>query len=176
MNRMAACSFSGLLLLTPLFAAASDGELDPTFAGNGKEPVGFARNDSATPASARAMVIQPDGKIVLAGYAGTTTVSTALARLNPDGGLDNPFGGNGNGRIDGLFLKQAGELDAAQGVALQGDGKIVVFGKISNSGYVVRLTAMGELDPTFGARRNCVVSPRRVWNGVVRCRCRHQQR
>jgi uncharacterized delta-60 repeat protein len=117
---------------------------------NGKEPVGFTASGSATPAIATAMVIQPDGKIVLAGYKGTTTVSTALARLNPNGGLDTAFGGNGDGRFSGLFLKPAGVLDVAQAVALQGDGKIVVFGQIANSGYVARFTALGVPDPTFG--------------------------
>lgn len=148
-SHIAVFASSLMWLLVPHFAAASDGELDPSFAGNGKEPVGFTINGSATPAVARAMVVQQDGKIVLAGYKGTTTISTALARLNPNGGLDTTFGTNGDGRVEGLFLKAAGVLDAAQAVALQGDGKIIVFGQIANSGYVVRLTALGELDATF---------------------------
>jgi len=149
MPRTAAFASIVWWLLVPLFAVAGDGELDPSFAGNGKEPVGFTSNGSATPAIATAMLVQPDGKIVLAGYSGTTTLSTALARLNPNGGLDDTFGGNGDGRVGGLFVKQAGVPDFAQAVARQGDGKIVVFGQISNSGYVVRLTALGELDLTF---------------------------
>lgn len=92
MNRIATRSFSAFLLLTPLLAAAGDGELDPGFAGNGKAVVGFTVNGSAAPAAAQAMTIQPDGKVILAGYVPSGDVSTALARLDPDGTRDCTFG------------------------------------------------------------------------------------
>ena len=93
-HRFPGYTYAALLLgiLAPLLAAASDGELDPGFSGNGKAVVGFTVNATAVSAYATAMAIQPDGKIVLAGHVNPGTASTALARLDPDGTRDSGFG------------------------------------------------------------------------------------
>src|SRR5262249_19285229 len=69
-----------------------DGSLDPTFGSSGKQTTDFFGNQD----SAFGLVIQPDGKIVLAGYAhhgdDTSTSDFALARYNIDGTLDSGFG------------------------------------------------------------------------------------
>ena len=67
-HRFPGYTYAALVLgiLAPLLAAASDGELDPGFSGNGKAVVGFTVNATAVSAYATAMTIQPDGKIVLA--------------------------------------------------------------------------------------------------------------
>src|ERR1700736_2540456 len=68
------------------------GFLDPTFGAGGKVLTPFAGSDD----EALASTLQPDGKIVVAGF--TTTASGqdfALARYNANGTLDNSLGVNG---------------------------------------------------------------------------------
>jgi uncharacterized delta-60 repeat protein len=103
-----------------------DGTLDPTFGGDGKVTTSFPSS-----AYAEAVVIQTDGKILVAGG---TTNSIALARYNADGTLDPTFGGDG-------------EVDESSGsasdVAIQADGKILTTNPLA------RYNADGTLDPTF---------------------------
>jgi uncharacterized delta-60 repeat protein len=106
------------------------------------------------------MAIQPDGKIVLAGYGGNqySGAEFALARYNSDGSLDSTFGASGKVTTD-LF----GQVDAAYAAALQPDGRIVLAGF---SGIVagfgsggedavdfalVRYNSDGSLDKSFGS-------------------------
>lgn len=107
-----------------------------------------------------AIVVQPDGKIVVAGQTSAASRDMAVWRVNTDGTLDTTFGGDRNtdGTPDGFFVHHAaagGNGDeGGPGVALQADGKIVVAG-FSNNGtnndmVVWRLTAAGALDTTFG--------------------------
>jgi uncharacterized delta-60 repeat protein len=68
-------------------------------------------------------VRQPDGKIVAVGtLASSPSRNFALARYNPNGSLGPSFSG------DGRQVTDFGQEDEATGVALQGDGKIVVAG------------------------------------------------
>jgi uncharacterized delta-60 repeat protein len=137
---------------TPLgedFAVArynSDGSMDTGFSGDGKQTTAiraFAR--------AQAVAVQTDGKIVAAGDSGDGAglEGMALARYNADGSLDNAFSGDGTQTTD-----FAGDQDAsASGVALPGDGRIVVAGTISGGTgdvfTVGRYDADGSLDATF---------------------------
>jgi uncharacterized delta-60 repeat protein len=112
-----------------------NGDLDQTFGVNGKVMTRYQG------ANARAVVIQSDGRIVVAGY---NRWGLALARYRPDGRPDRSF--NGDGRIGravwGVF---------ALAVALQPDGRIVAAGDfdIFHIG-LARFTSDGRLDPTFG--------------------------
>jgi uncharacterized delta-60 repeat protein len=128
------------------------GDLDPTFGVGGKVLTDFMGPLGST---AYAAVAQPDGKIVVAGNAGSTIDSQffshfALARFNPDGSLDPGFG------ISGRVSTDFGTShDAAKAVAIQADGKIVAVGStfIINTGTafaVARLNTNGSLDSTFG--------------------------
>src|SRR5947209_20338391 len=87
------------------------GFLDPTFGTGGKMLTSFAGTDD----EALASTLQPDGKIVVAGF--TTPASGgqdfALARYNANGTLDNSFGVNGKITTD--FF---GGNDEALGVAV----------------------------------------------------------
>src|SRR4051794_35157544 len=104
--------------------------------------------------SANALLVQPDGKIVVAGTtdAGGTD-DFAIARLNPDGKLDPTFGDGGKATLDfGASDDQAGAL------ALQQNGKIVVVGqrkKGQGANFadiaVARLQPNGTKDPSFGS-------------------------
>lgn len=111
---------------------------------------GFGMDD------ARAMTIQSDGKIVIAGNAlGTSGRSNVtVARYNTDGSLDTTFHGTGQ------LAFNIGNDDAAQSVAVQQDGKIVVAGIFGrpNAGFLIaRLNSDGSFDNTFGDGGTTVV-------------------
>ncbi len=118
----------------------ADGTLDSTFGSGGKLTTDFGGFDAAS-----ALAIQHDGRIVVTGRTGSGDF--ALARYNGDGSLDSTFGSGGKVTTD------VGGFDAALGVALQSDGKIVaVGGGGSGSDFVVaRYSANGSLDSSFGS-------------------------
>ena len=96
--------------------------------------------------------IQPDGKIVIFGSAGSAPFSTAMAaaRLNADGSLDSSFGSHGIVTVGG---SKKGNLIAFSGT-LQSDGKIVLAGTqyiaMRNVPFAaIRLNANGSIDRTF---------------------------
>jgi uncharacterized delta-60 repeat protein len=100
-----------------------DGELDPSFGVNGHTTFSFHNNDTAT-----SVALQPDGKIVLAGYTGSDNgVNFLVARFLPNGTLDNTFGFSGFNVID--FM---GGPDYGYAVAVAPDGKIVIAGGAFN--------------------------------------------
>lgn len=96
---------------------------------------------------ALAVAVEADGQIVIAGTDGEDLLVT---RVNADGSLDSSFGDNGIVQLDA----SAG-LDAANAVAVNADGQIVLGG-VSNSGsenenlLFVQLNADGSLDEDFG--------------------------
>jgi uncharacterized delta-60 repeat protein len=127
--------------------ASSDCVLDPTFDRDGKRTTDFFGDDDF----ARGMVIQPDGKIILAGETETGGHQFALARYHTDGSPDFSFGNKG--KVTTSFSYDgAGATD----VALQADGKIVAagYGFTGLSSYpdfaLARYHTDGSLDSTFG--------------------------
>jgi uncharacterized delta-60 repeat protein len=123
----------------------SNGDYDFSFgAGNGKAvvPVGGLGT-----ASAQAIAVAPDGKLVVAGWANVPGGATnaAVVRLNPGGTLDQSFG---NG---GIVLPLLGSGDSTfLGVAVQSNGKVVAVGRAPDSQPVVmRLTSDGQPDESF---------------------------
>jgi uncharacterized delta-60 repeat protein len=123
---------------------ASPGDLDTSFAGDGKKTIDFGGIDAAN-----AVLIQPNGRIVVAGR--TTKESTApsrfcVARLRSNGVLDTTFGSGGK-RVIGLGGHGLGE--SVFGAALQPNGKIVLAGGSDLRAAVVRLNPNGSLDTTF---------------------------
>ncbi len=127
---------------------AAPGSLDLTFgSGNGKviQPISTNADDNA-----HAMVIQPDGKIVVVGACGTTTSRDfCVARFEPSGALDDTFSG------DGKVITQVGTGNSdAYAVAIQADGKIVVAGQCGNVGTrdfcLVRYNPNGTVNANFG--------------------------
>jgi uncharacterized delta-60 repeat protein len=140
-----AVSVLGLLAILVLCSspvwAAHAGDVDLKFGTAGKVDTQFPN-----PASGRAVVAQPDGKIVAVG--GPTGFQ--IARYLQDGKLDPAFG---NGGI--RFTVLGPSTNFAHAVALQSDGKIVVTGEsgINNPDHgivVIRLNADGSFDNTFG--------------------------
>ncbi|MCP3100079.1 hypothetical protein LZ198_14475 [Myxococcus sp. K15C18031901] len=80
----------------------------------------------------------------------------ALARFNTDGTLDTTFGAGGTTRLD-LSTVAGGTRDSVWGLAADETNRLVVFGARRGEGdrvdadrVVVRFTANGALDTTFG--------------------------
>ena len=118
-----------------------NGSLDSSFSGDGKQSTDFGGRDGAT-----AVALQGDGKIVVAGITGDPfTNDFALARYTPNGTLDPSFSG------DGKQTTSFGEFERATGVAIQGDGEIVVVGAAFDVGdfLLARFNPNGSLDTSF---------------------------
>ncbi|HET6867778.1 MAG TPA: PASTA domain-containing protein [Solirubrobacteraceae bacterium] len=139
-----------VLAALPVAAAqASPGSLDPSFNGTGKITTAIGLSD----AYANALVRQPDGKLVTAGYAyggGATALDFALTRYNPDGSLDTSF--NGTGKVT-TAVGPGFALDYANALALQPDGKLVAAGSSNNGSKndfaVARYNPDGSPDTSF---------------------------
>jgi len=119
-----------------------DGSLDTSFDGDGKVTTNFGINDAGN-----AVVLLPDGKIVVAGQTGLTGTDFALARYNPNGSLDNTFD------IDGKVTTDFGSVDVGYGAVVQADGKVVVAGYSTIDPWDVfalaRYNPDGSLDSSF---------------------------
>ena len=128
------------------FTAA--GAFDSTFSGDGKAPIDFAaeREDVA-----RSVGVLPDGRVVAAGMnwadeAGGWDTDIVLARFRADGSLDPTFSGDGKAVTADIPDTPYGE--EAFGLALQGDGKIVLAA--GESFTVARYNPDGSPDRSFG--------------------------
>ena len=99
----------------------------------------------------RKVLVQADGKIVVAGYSvgSNTGQDFAVVRYNLDGSLDTTFGGTGKVTTD---LGSADE--GGWSAALQSDGKVVVVGRRFNGTtddiVLIRYNTDGTLDSSFG--------------------------
>ena len=131
-----------------------NGSLDPTF-GIGGIVVTPIVIDATNEASAASLVLQSDGKIVVAGTATGFTANLSdykaycvLARYNPDGKLDATFG------VDGVVLHDPGGYfrSSCIAVAIQADGKLVALMQSGPSLgiQVARFNAGGSRDQSFG--------------------------
>ncbi len=123
----------------------ADGSLDPTFGSAGKVVTTVAGGGSI----ALNMALQPDGKILLAGYVTIGSEDFALVRYNSNGSLDASFGTGGK-----LVTPVGASGDFGRSVITQPDGKIVLAGYSIVGGSedfsVVRYNEDGSLDTSFG--------------------------
>jgi uncharacterized delta-60 repeat protein len=138
---------------------AVDGQLDPSFGQGGKTTTDFAVRGCSqclTHDRAAAVVLQPDGRVVLGGETDSAGKpgpnryfsSFALVRYAGDGSLDPTFGGGG--KVVKRFAASGDEL--IQALALARDATLVAAGGGSGSFLIARYTANGRLDRTFGRR------------------------
>jgi uncharacterized delta-60 repeat protein len=129
----------------------SNGTLDTTFGVAGKVHTDFGDQNFDR---ARSAALQPDGRIVAAGFAISQNGGVqnfAVARYTSNGVLDTSFGTAGMTQIDFGSCCQS-----ANKVLLQPNGKIITVGyantESSDSDFLLaRLISDGSLDPTFGA-------------------------
>lgn len=144
-----------LLLATFMLTAVSFAEvyagLDTSFGTGGKVVTDFGLPDGVFVAIVAA-AMQPDNKTIIAGFTqgGLNDYKFVLARYNTNGSLDTSFGSGGKVITDFAV----GTFDGAYAIALQPDGGIVAAGEAFNGTdmdfAIVRYTAAGNLDPTFG--------------------------
>ena len=115
---------------------------DPAFGTGGK----VITDVSGRYEEARAVAVQPDGRIVAAGVTGVAPHRDfALARYNADGTLDRTFGDRGT-----VMTDFAGGDDIAWTVAIQPDGRIIAGGAADGDFAIARYTAAGALDDQLG--------------------------
>jgi uncharacterized delta-60 repeat protein len=140
----------------------ANGSLDTGFGGGGLAEMGGAQGSE--------MLLQPDGKILVCGTAGSfIDYDFGVTRFNSDGTLDEAFGGG-----DGIASQNVGTQvyynDFAYSMALQADGRIVVGGwttaNFSDDYGLVRFNSDGSLDTSFGTNAR---SPMRA-PGMIRSR------
>jgi uncharacterized delta-60 repeat protein len=120
----------------------NSGSPDMSFGTGGKVVTTFIGPVLATP---KAILLQPGGKIIVAGDYGLSDQTFVLTRYNPDGSLDTAFG-NG-GKATAAQVNGGAVISSA---VLQADGKILVAGSGSAELILVRFNADGSLDSSFG--------------------------
>jgi uncharacterized delta-60 repeat protein len=151
------------------------GALDPTFGTNGTAVVW--RAPGSLDKHVTVVGVQPDGSVLLVGRQDLSpgTAFTArgmlVTRLTPAGQFDPTFGQGGTV----LVPFPVGQFNTAEAtaIAVQPDGRIVVAGNAvatmskipgntdpvpQQTPVAVRLTAAGQLDPTFGAGGRVLVA------------------
>lgn len=125
-----------------------DGTLDNTFSDDGRQTTDFSTFDDV----ANAMVLQPDGKIILGGtFNSGARYNHAMVRYNSDGSIDADSFGWGGYVIDPL-----GDVESQiNSLLLQPDGKIIAAGVLRWAATyfrsaVTRYHSNGSNDDTFG--------------------------
>ena len=128
----------------------ADGNLDPAF---GSAGVVFTDFPNGRSAEARAIALDPAGKIVVAGITTLNGASDiALVRYLSDGALDPSFGSGGLATID-----LGGTIDEATALLRTADGALFVAGSTNaastgRDGFVAAIRVDGSRDTTFGDR------------------------
>lgn len=127
-----------------------NGDPDPDFGFQGIVTTSLQSEDEV-----RCGVIQPDGKIILAGFSSVSAKGDfAMVRYLEDGTIDQSFGTNGKVLTD---LEGAGRSDFASGIVMEPDGHLVLTGSanfdnlfLASDIGVARYDADGHLDLSFG--------------------------
>ena len=131
-------------LMASATSSAAPGSLDTTFGAGGKVTTSFSGS-----ADMNALVVQPDGKLVAAGWDASQS-AFGLARYNTNGSLDSTFGTGGT-----VSTPIGIDTYGASALVLQSDGKLVAAGDawkdtVDADFAVIRYTANGSLDTAFG--------------------------
>jgi uncharacterized delta-60 repeat protein len=140
-------NYKGTLFLAKFTSSCN---IDSSF---GFENSGFATYSAGDGTSARALELQPDGKIIVVGdeypaISDSNDQRILVARFSALGIIDNSFGS------DGRFISSSIEKGQAQDVVLDDDGRIIFVGSIvgnlaPSAAIVGRLTNTGSLDTNF---------------------------
>lgn len=146
------CLLAALVLLLPIHVTAQiAGTLDTNFVAQLARISGGVVNK---------VLVQPDGKILIAGRFGVVGGETrrGIARLEANGAVEST----------NAFDPGAGVSDEIFSMALQSDGKILIGGDFTrvngtNRARIARLNADGSLDTTFDPGTGAVSSPSAVY-------------
>ena len=149
-----------------------NGSLDPSFGEGGITRFDFAGTQASSPS---ALAIQPNGRILVGGVAGTAS-NFSVARLTAGGDLDTTFSGDGSTTED-----LGGDLETIFGIALQGS-RIVVGGNTNGRRdtspegrrvAVLALTASGARDSSFSGDGVFVGAPGMTARDIIRTQDGH---
>ena len=159
---VATCALAMLIAAMPVVAmpvvdvaavsarAPEPGQLDPTFAGDGKRTT-FTRGSTGY-----AVAIDENDRIVVAGYSLTGQTNLAVARFLPNGMPDTSFS------RDGQVTTDLGGTDYAFDVAIHPDGGIVVAGErdtaTGSRAALVRYLPRGKRNRDFGGGDGIVLT------------------
>ena len=137
-----------------LMRFTAGGLVDTTFGSdsNGKVLVDVGANDQLAD-----LAIGPGGTLVAVGSTSGLTTDVAVLRFDADGHPDASFGGG-----DGIVLADGGNGASGSGVAVQGDGTVVVSGSTQApfqdpDTAVFRFEPDGDPDATFGGGDGVVI-------------------
>lgn len=125
----------------------SDGTADNSFGTGGIASIDIGAGDDI----GNSVKVQTDGKIVVAGVAGSTANSFFVVRVNPNGTLDNSFD------LDGKVTYQLGAgANGGNSVVIDSAGKIIVAGYARNVNNdddftLIRLNTNGSIDTSFNS-------------------------
>jgi uncharacterized delta-60 repeat protein len=100
---------------------AANGSLDSSFDADGKQTVDISGADDA-----RAVQLQPDGKILVVGDTGNNASDTAVIRLTTAGALDTTFNSTGKFSFD---VTGPTFLDLGTAAVLSPQGRLIVAGQ-----------------------------------------------
>jgi uncharacterized delta-60 repeat protein len=140
--------------LTP----STGGLLDPTFGSGGTVLSSLSNNRDIV----NAVTVQPDGKIVIAGYT-TASGHFLVARYNADGSLDTGFGSGGytantfNGEAWAVALQP--QADGTDKLLVVGGTQVGNGKHLTSVGGLARYNANGTLDTTFGSNGKVTTPP-----------------
>lgn len=143
---VAGFSYNGAVKNFAVSRYLPDGVPDNDFGVGGTATFSLGSGDSV----GRALAVQDDGKIIIAGSTGADDQDIALLRLNSEGSLDDSFGTNGQ------FVLSKPDSDArVEAVAVTADGAILLAGseKEENtpvSTLLVKLNGDGAPEYSFG--------------------------
>jgi uncharacterized delta-60 repeat protein len=146
-----------LTALEDRLAPAAAGSLDPTFGTSGRTQIPFNLGGTNLD-DGRAVAVQPDGNIVIAGSVATIGGTYfGVVRLQTNGQLDTTFSGSGKAII---AFGGMGVNAVANSVTLQKDNKILIAGSTdsaSNDFAITRLNTDGTQDSAFGTAGKVVI-------------------
>lgn len=130
-----------------LWHVLGSGAMDTDFGTNGRSSVQIGFSD----ARARGLAVQPDGKVVLAGYESSGFGRDGvLVRFHVDGGVDSTFSGDGI-----LVLSSFSELDQLDALTIMDNGSLIAGGYARVNNYdqaiLIKVTPTGSLDNSFGS-------------------------
>lgn len=168
MNR---CSLFVCALLMSMLAYAPAAMSEPPGTFDSSFGVGGMAEPDFHQGNPRALLTQPDDKIVVAGTCHDQEW-VGVARMNPDGTPDRSFGDGGAVCMD--VHVRPGDFSGASSIFLQADGKLLLGGEVRSIYFVgtqqhddqyallVRLNANGSRDRSFadnGVLIDTIASP-----------------
>jgi uncharacterized delta-60 repeat protein len=128
-----------------VFRLRADGPLDPTFGTDGVVTNAIPlRNDWN---SGMAVVLDPDGRIVIAG---SETGRLVVLRLLTDGSVDNSFGTSGVFTGPEIYAPPSAEPGARTSILRTAAGGYRVTASNSDGCQIIALTSVGTVDAMFG--------------------------